>query len=189
MTRDFKDDPLPLDLVMELLDDARHAPSAGNTQGVQFVLLSGDRVAEFWDTTLPAEKRPGFAWPGLLSAPVIVIPLSDAASYLARYSEADKAHTGLGKSTESWPVPYWHTDCAFAVQNLLLLAHSRGLGALFFGLFEHTQAVCELLSLPEDVMPIGAVALGYRKSRATSKSARRPRPDLCEVLHLDRWQN
>lgn len=188
MTRDFQPDPVPLELVMDLLDAARHAPSAGNTQGVKFVVLSGDRVTEFWDTTLPDEKRQGFAWPGLLSAPVIVIPLADAGSYLARYSEADKAHTGLGQSTQSWQVPYWQTDCAFAVQNLLVLAHSRGLGALFFGLFEHTGAVCELLGLPEDITPIGAVALGCRKSRATSRSARRPRPQLSQVVHLDRWQ-
>lgn len=188
MTRDFSRDPLSPELVMELLDIARHAPSAGNTQGVQFVLLSGDRVAEFWDATLPSEKRPDFAWPGLLLAPVIVIPLSDAASYLARYREADKAHTQLGQTAESWQVPYWHTDCAFAVQNLLLLAHSRGLGALFFGLFDNTRAVCELLGLPEDVVPIGAVALGHSQSQATSRSARRPRPKLDEVVHLDRWQ-
>jgi len=187
MVRDFKGDPLPLELIVDLLDTARHAPSAGNAQGVEFVVLSDDRVADFWNTTLPEANRSGFPWPGLLSAPVIVIPLADATSYLTRYQQADKIHTKLGESIAAWGVPYWYVDCAFAVQNLLLLAHQSGLGALFFGLFQHTEQVSELLKLPVDIWPLGAVALGYPNSYTRSQSAKLPRRHIDEVVRFGSW--
>lgn len=190
MTRDFSGEPVPADLLSEMLELARRAPSAGNSQGAEFVVLEGGRVTELWDLTLPAAKREGFAWPGLLRAPVVVVPLANAGRYLARYSEADKAHTGLGKDAASWAVPYWYVDCAFAAQNLLLLAEDRGLGALFFGFFERTQAVSEFLRLPEDVHPLGGVALGWRGANdRPSRSAKRPRRPLAEIVHWGRWGN
>ena len=190
MTRDFSGELVPADLLSEMLELARRAPSAGNSQGAEFVVLEGGRVTELWDLTLPAEKRERFAWPGLLRAPVVVVPLANAGRYLARYSEADKAHADLGKDAASWAVPYWYVDCAFAVQNLLLLAEERGLGALFFGFFERTQAVSEFLGLPEDVHPLGGVALGWRGADdRPSRSAKRPRKPLAEVVHWGRWGN
>ena len=186
MTRDFLEEPIPAECLSELLEVARHAPSAGNSQGAEFVVLERGRVSELWELTLPAEKRAGFAWPGLLRAPVVVVPVANAGCYLARYSEADKARTGLGKNAASWTVPYWYVDCAFATQNLLLLAEERGLGALFFGFFERTQAVSEFLGLPEDVHPLGGVALGWRgTSDRPSRSAKRPRRP--QIVHWGRW--
>lgn len=190
MTRDFSGEPVPADLLSEMLELARRTPSAGNSQGAEFVVLEGGSVIELWDLTLPAKKREGFAWPGLLRAPVVVVPAANAGRYLARYAEADKARTGLGKDAASWAVPYWYVDCAFAVQNLLLLAEERGLGALFFGFFERTQAVSEFLGLPEDVHPLGGVALGWRGTNdRPSQSAKRPRRPLSEIVHWDRWGN
>lgn len=173
-----------------MLELARRAPSAGNSQGAEFVVLEGRRVTELWDLTLPAAKREVFAWPGLLRAPVVVVPLANAGRYLARYSEADKARTGLGKDAASWEMPFWYVDCAFAAQNLLLLAEERGLGALFFGFFERTQAVSEFLGLPEGVHPLGGVALGWRGANdRPSRSAKRPRRPLAEIVHWGSWGN
>ena len=188
MTRDFTSEPLSRDLLLELLDTARHAPSAGNAQGVEFVLLTGPQTAGFWELTLPEAKRAEFPWPGLLQAPALVVPLANAPAYLARYSEPDKAHTNLGGHQANWPVPYWHIDAAFAVQNLLLLAHERGLGALFFGLFEHSAAVSELLELPAGVEPLGAVALGHPRSSRLSQSAKRSRRAMDDIVHFGSWR-
>ena len=186
MTRDFLSEPIPTDVISEMLELARRAPSAGNSQGTEFVVLEGRRVAELWDLTLPAEKREVFAWPGLLRAPVVVVPVANTERYLARYSESDKAQTDLGKDLNNWAVPYWYVDCAFATQNLLLLATNRGLGALFFGFFERTQAVSEFLGLPERVYPLGAVALGWQGSGdRPSQSAKLPRRH--QVVHWNRW--
>lgn len=190
MTRDFQDEPIPSGMLSEMLELARRAPSAGNSQGAEFVVLEGERLVELWDLTLPEKRREGFAWPGLLRAPVAVVPVADAGRYLARYSEADKSATCLGGDTSSWDVPYWYVDCAFATQNLLLLAEARGIGALFFGFFERTQAVREFLELPEGAHPLGCVALGWRGSDdRPSQSAKRSRRPLAEVVHWNRWGN
>ena len=91
MTRAFRSDPVPPELLDDLVDLASRAPSAGKTQGWHLVVLSGDETARFWDVTLPSDERPGFAFPHLLDAPVIALPLADPQAYLDRYSEPDKA--------------------------------------------------------------------------------------------------
>jgi nitroreductase len=187
MVRSFVDGPVDRSLLLDLLDRARRAPSAGNSQGVHFVVLARpDDVVGFWDRTLPASRRATFRWQGLLRAPVLVLPCADPSVYLARYGEPDKAASGLGRP-EAWPVPYWEIDAAFATMQLLLLATDRGLGALFFGLFRGEADVVTWLGIPEGVRPIGAVALGWPAPDEPGRSAGRPRRPLGEVMHEGRW--
>ncbi len=187
MTRAFSSDPLDSEVVEELIDLARRAPSAGNTAALEWLVLdTAADVSAYWDTTLAPGRRAGFAWPHLLSAPVIVVAWVDPWAYPARYSEADKAHTSLGESLDAWPVPYWFVDGGAAVQTLLLAAQDAGLGALFFGLFEHEAAVRERFGVPSSFRAIGAVALGHRAPDRPSQSRRRRR-GLDEVIHRGRW--
>lgn len=188
MVRNFGPDPVPAALVDDLISLAVRAPSAGNTWGTHFVVLEGDDTARYWDLTLPTERRAEFPWPGLLVAPVLVLPCGDASAYVARYSERDKARTGLGDSADAWTIPYWHVDTAMATMTLLHGAVDRGLGALFFGVFDHEPAVCEALGIPDGVRPIGAVAIGWpADEQRTSKSATRGLPSLSDVIHRGSW--
>jgi len=189
MVRSFSREPVAPEVLDRLLANVRRAPSAGNTQGWAFVVLEGpDQTARFWDATLPPERRPGFAWPGLLRAPVIVVPLADPAAYVARYGEPDKAATGLGAGADAWPVPYWDIDCAFATMTLLLGAVDAGLGALFFGVFRGERELLAALGVPEGLRPIGAVALGHPDGAdRPGRSAGRPRRPAAEVVHRGRW--
>ena len=189
MTRNF--DPRPLDraLLEELCLLARRAPSAGFAQGAELIILDGpEATGAFWDLTLAPERRPGFAWPGLLEAPALVLPAADSRRYLARYREGDKAATGrLGDSQRAWPMPYWLIDCAFVVQNLLLAATDRGLGALFFGLFNGEAEVRAALQVPEGVELLGVVALGRPAPDRSSRSLARGWRDPGEILHWGCW--
>ena len=74
MVRSFSPRPVPAAEVDRLIDLARRAPSAGNTQASAFVVLEGEQTARLWDVTLPPERRRTFRWPGLLDAPVVVGP-------------------------------------------------------------------------------------------------------------------
>jgi nitroreductase len=96
MVRAFGADPVPPALVDRLIDLARRAPSAGHTQPWAFVVLEGAQTARLWDVTLPAGRRAGFRWQGLLDAPVVIVPLVSPAAYADRYAEPDKRATGLG---------------------------------------------------------------------------------------------
>ena len=189
MTRNFLSTPLDRAVVDHLLDRARRAPSAGNTASTQFLVLdTPDAVAAYWDTTLPVERRASFAWPGLLEAPVLIVPWVDPAAYVARYAEPDKAHTGLGDAAADWPVPYWFVDGGAAVMSILLGAEAEGLGALLFGLFEHESAVRRRFGVPDRLRAVGAVALGHgAPDERASASARRPRRRLDEVVHRGAW--
>lgn len=189
MTRSFLSTPIDRVVVDHLLDRARRAPSAGNTSSTQFLVLdTPDAVAAYWDTTLAVERRASFPWPGLLEAPVLVVPWVDPDAYVARYAESDKAHTGLGDTAAAWPVPYWFVDGGAVVMSILLGAEAEGLGALLFGLFEHEAAVRRRFGVPERLRAVGAVALGHgAPDERASGSTRRPRRPLDEIVHRGTW--
>lgn len=198
MTRAFRPDPLPPSLVDDLIDLARRAPAAGNTAGLRFVVLD-DRVDvdRYWSATLPADRRPSFPWPGLLAAPVLLVACVSAPAYAARYGAADKqgrpaASEDLRRALarpDGWSVPYWHVDGGMALMSLLLGAEAAGVGALFFGLFEHEAAVRSLLRIPDGWQPLGTIALGWPdpEARHRSRSAARPRPGLDELRYRGVW--
>jgi nitroreductase len=189
MVRAFDARPVPAPVLDRVLDVARRAPAAGNTQGLDLVVLEGPQTARYWDVSLPASRRPDFPWPGLLAAPVLVVPVGDPEAYVQRYAEPDKAATGLGTGAEAWPVPYWYVDTAFAAMTTLLAAVDEGLGACFFGQFEHEQALKEALGIPPERRPVGTIALGYAAAEADRRSfsATRPRRSLDEVVHRGGW--
>jgi nitroreductase len=188
MVRAFQRRPVPSELVDGLLDLARRAPSAGNSQPWAFVVLEGpEQTAKMWDLTLPEEMRGGFRWGGLLDAPVLILPLVSAQAYLDRYREPDKTSTGLGSSTDAWTVPYWWVDGGMAVQTLLLGAVGAGLGALFFGLFEKERAVLDALGVPAGWRALGAVALGWPAPDEAGRSVSRGRPPLDRVVRRGGW--
>lgn len=190
MCRDFLDRPIPDDLLDGVLRAAFRGPSAGNTAGLDLVVLSGSDVRRYWDLTLPeGDRRDAFRWPGLLRAPVLVVPVVDPGAYVARYSEPDKGHSGLGAGEAAWAVPYWWVDGGAAVMALLLAAEAAGLGALLFGQFGHEAAIARELAIPEGRRALGTVALGWpaERGRSPSASARRGRPEPRDRMHTGRW--
>jgi nitroreductase len=187
MTRDFSTDPLDRRIVADLVDTARRAPSAGYSQGVHFVVLTGDSVAKFWQTT-DAEAWFAETHDGVLRAPVIVLPVADPDAYTSRYAESDKAGHGL-EIADNWPVPFWLTDTAMAVQNLLLLVEAQRLGALYFGIFRNVDVLFADLGVPSGMLSVGAVALGHRATtdRPSGSATTRPRRPAAEVVHDNQW--
>jgi nitroreductase len=188
MTRAFLPTAIDPSVIDRLLDRARRAPSAGNTASSEFLVLDTEKsVSAYWDTTLSDERREVFPWPQLLDAPVLVIPWVDPDAYVARYSETDKAHTGLGESIDAWPVPYWFIDGGATAMSLLLSAEAEDLGALLFGLFDHEIAVRQRFGVPARLRAVGAIALGLpAPDRATDSSAR-ARSALSDVVHRTAW--
>jgi nitroreductase len=189
MVRAYDGRPVPADVLDRVLALAIRVPSAGNTQGLDLVVLEGAQTSRYWDVTLPEPRRAAFAWPGLLRAPVLVIPVGDPGAYVRRYAEPDKARTGLGEATDRWGVPYWYVDTAFAAMVALLAAVDEGLGACFFGQFEHEEPLKRALGIPADRTPIGTIALGWADAEADRPggSSRRPRRTLHDVVHRGGW--
>jgi nitroreductase len=188
MCRNFSDRPLGSGVVDELLEGALRAPSAGNTQGRDFVVLEGpQQTGRYWNaTTDPGWRARSARFEGLARAPVVVLPYADPVAYAARYREADKAGDN-GRETD-WPVPYWLVDAAFAVMALLLGATDRGLGAAFLGNFRGEEALRAELGVPAHLSWLGAVLLGEpRQPDPPSASASRPRRTLEISVHRGGW--
>lgn len=193
MVRSFRARPIDGAVVRALFEIATRAPSAGFTQGVDWLIIEGpDGVAAFFEATCD----PGFLddpgpMHGLLHAPLIAVPLVDPATYVARYAEQDKATSGLaGLSASEWDVEMWIVDAGFAVMMLLLAATDARLGALFFRLHRDPGKHLASLGVPAGRIAIGAVAIGHRvpggDGPAGSPSLR-ARRDIDDVLHRGRW--
>jgi nitroreductase len=187
MTRRFAARAVEEGLLSKVLEAARFAPAAGATAGVELLVLTDpDRRELFWKLASEQSwRRESKEAPGLLAAPVIIVPVADPAAYVARYGEDDKSASLLaGRAAMNWPVPYWIVDDAFVSMLLLLAAHDAGLGALFFQLHAPQESVLAGLGVPGGRVTIGAIALGHR---AEESSAGRPRraPRRRAGVHLN----
>ena len=193
MTRAFRPDPIPRDVLVDLVDLASRAPSAGKTQGWHLVVLEGALTAAFWDVTLPPEERGSFPWPRLLDAPVIALPLADPQAYLDRYSAPDKAHAGLGQS---------HRVVAGAVldgrhgdvgADAAPRRRGRRPGRAVLRRVRRRAPAPADLGIPEHLQLLGAIALGYPSDptgaadRTTPTASRPKRRQPDQILHIGGW--
>jgi nitroreductase len=175
--------PVDPGLLSELLELAIRAPSAGFSQGWDFLVLRepADRQ-RYWAAT--ADDEPDRWLRGMMSAPVLVLCLSDREHYLERYAEPDKGWTD--RDPARWPVPYWDVDTGMAAMILLLAAVDAGLASCFFGTPPHHQErVLADFGVPADRRVVGVVSLGYPGPEAGRKSPslRRGRRPLSDVGH------
>lgn len=188
MTRNFTGEPLAPGVLDRLLAAALRAPSAGHTQGREFVVLEGAaETARYWEvTTDPAWRSRSRRFVGLSWAPVVVVPFVDPAAYVARYREPDKVRPDGG--VVEWVVPYWYVDAAFAVMTMLLGAADAGLGAAFLGNFRGEEALRSALGVPDHLRWFGAVLLGEAAvPDPPSASATRRRRTIEDSVHRGRW--
>lgn len=191
MVRSFSRAPIEAAALERILDAGRRAPAAGNAaEGRAFVVL--DETERYWDVALPAgPRRDGFAFPGLLAAPVLVVVCVRPDAWAERYAEADKGRAAtLGSGPDAWPQPFWWVDAGLAIEAMLLAARAEGLGACLFGLFEREGDVLAALGVPDGWRGVAVVALGHPDPAGDprpGRSAGRNRPPLDEVVHRNRW--
>jgi nitroreductase len=159
---------------------AIRAPSAGHTQGWQFLVLDDITSRDaFWRATSDGEAD---SWlRRLQTAPVLIVIFSDKDAYLDRYAEPDKGWADRDEAR--WPVPYWDIDAGMAAMILLLCAVDAELGACFFGVPpERWEALRTSFNVPARLRPVGVVSLGYPAPDVRSPSLRRGRRSIEDVV-------
>jgi nitroreductase len=181
------DRPVPPEVINTALRNAIRAPSAGFSQGWDFVVLTKPEERQsYWSATVDPDDEPDAWLTGLQSAPALILCLSDEGAYLRRYAEPDKGWTDLDEAR--WPVPYWDIDTGMAALMILLTAVDEGLGACFFGTpAEAHEDVLEAFDIPRDRNLVGVVALGYPLPHPKSGSLRRGLRGVDEVAHYGRF--
>lgn len=91
----------------------------------------------------------------------------------------------LSKAIEGKAQEYWVQDCSAATENILLAAHAYGLGAVWCGVYPNPEvlpAVSKVLGVPENVIPLNIITMGY--------PAEHPQPkDKFDVnnIHYQKW--
>ena len=188
MVRKFDQRPLEPELLDRILESARHAPSAGFSQGFDFVVLDQpELVARFWrltdDPAFP--NPPDFAE----TAPTaIVLPLANKAAYLERYSRPDKIAFGLTDESR-WYVKFWETDTAMAIMLILLTATDLGVGALYFGITHGEEDVTRELGVPEGRKLLGVIGLGHPAQDEVVDLSRfkERRRQFDDMVHRNGW--
>ena len=177
------DRPVPAEVVSTALRNALRAPSAGFSQGWDFVVLTkAEHRQAYWAATTDPDDEPDSWLVGMQSAPVLILCLSDRDTYLRRYAEPDKGWTDMDEAR--WPAPYWDIDTGMAALMILLTAVDQGLGGCFFGAPPETHDdVLEAFEIPRDRNLVGVVSLGYPLPHAKSDSLRRGLRGLDQVAH------
>jgi nitroreductase len=138
--RSFLNKPVEEEKLVKILDSARWAPTAGNTQECRFIVVK-EQAARMQI----AEACLGQFW--IASAPLLIIVCAKMDIIGAIYGE-------IGRKSFAF------MDSALAAQNMMLMAHSLGLGSCMVASFEE-EYVKRVLSLPEEVKPLAIIPIGY----------------------------
>jgi nitroreductase len=191
MVRTFTAEPVARAALERIVDHARRAPSAGFSQGVRFVVVTGaatrGRIAELADEPYYVER--GYE-PWISHAPAHVVVALREGDYHDRYTETDKLEDG---AEMEWPVPWWWVDAGQALMLLLLAVVDEGLGAGLFTLYpkENDGVLRAHLGMPDDLNVVGVVAVGHPDvdpmSKRRSGDLRRRRRSREDVVRWERW--
>ncbi len=159
--RVFKPDPVDDEIIEEGLRLANLAPSAGNLQARDFIVVRNRAVK----TRL---MEAAYGQDFVESAPVVVVFCANL-DRISHYGERGREL-------------YCLQDVAAAVQNMTLYLHSKGLGSVWVGAFDEGKAA-EILGVPSSIRPVAMLPIGY----PAEKGVRRRRLPLSEQLHRERW--
>lgn len=185
MIRNFTDAPVSRETIERIVEAGQHAPSAGFSQGVVYVVVT-DEATRREIATIGGEEwyvKVGHE-PFISRAPVHILICTSEQVYHDRYNEPDKK--GAGQEEIGWPIPYWHTDAGASLMLVLLAAVDEGLGTAFIGVQDPT-ALQRLLRIPDEYLPIGIAMVGHPAPDKKSASLRRGRRTLDDVLHWESW--
>ncbi len=135
--RKFLDKEVPQDLIREILEAARWAPSGGNRQPWRFILTQDSEKIKTFD--------PYFQQPWVEEAPGVLVACANPHDTWATYDERDDCFV---------------LDTAAAIQNILLAIHDLGLGAVWILSFS-ARAVRKALEVPPHIRILSIVPFGY----------------------------
>lgn len=159
--RAYQTKDLPEKVVEKLIEVASYAPSAGNIQPWNFVIIRKAKVI----MKLAQAAQQGF----IEEAPLVIV-------ICANEKRAEMGYGLRGKGL------YCIQDTAAATQNILLTAYSLGLGTCWVGAFDEDQAR-KAVNAPKEMRPVAIIPVGYPNESPTQRN-RRP---ISQIIHYERF--
>ena len=184
--RRLKTDPVPEELIWKVLDAAIRAPSGGNRQPWNFIVVTdaekkrkiGEWYLDGWNAVYGAAQgamqAEGDQARTLRSADHLANHLAEAPVFIIPTVRASGVAAVSGMGSSIFP----------AVQNLMLAARAEGLGTTLTTLHKaHEAEVKELLGVPEGVETMCLIPMGWPKG----KFGQGPRLPVERVTYWDGW--
>lgn len=159
--REFRPDPVDDDVVTEALRMANLAPSAGNLQARDFIVIRNA-------ATKKALAQAAYGQDFIRTAPLVIVFCANL-ERIGHYGER-------GRNL------YCLQDVAAAVQNVSLYLHSKGLGSVWVGAFDEERAR-EAIGAPAHARPVALLPLGY----PAEKGVHRRRLPMESLVHREKW--
>ncbi len=163
--RSFTDQPIPPEVLEQLLDAANNAPSGGNIQPLSVIV-----VQEADNRARLAEMVGSQPW--VKNAPVSIVFCLDF-NRVKRWAAMNETEFKGEQALFNFLISY--ADLMCAAQSMVILAESLGLGSVYVGSIQSTiDAAREMFALPEYVLPLMVLSIGYPRSipRTIPKLAR-----------------
>lgn len=169
--RSYEAQPIDPDILNEILECGRLAPTGGNLQPWEFIVVTGEATRrKMVDTTYRANSfdlSKHQDW--LMGAPVLIAVAAHRVRAVARYGNVNAG-------------ALVYQDCAACIENMLLAAVNYGLGACYiYGFMEPLLA--NVLNLSPEYEALAFISLGYPKGEPVAK----PKRPLAEMVHYDQF--
>ncbi len=161
--RGFKDDKLPMDVVMRIIEAGRHAPSSGNLQNWHFIIVDDREIINSLMNACYDQN-----W--IATASHLIVVVGDP-------HKAEIYYTRKG-------VRYTVQNCAAATQNMILEATSLGIGSCWIGAY-NDEEIKDILAIEKDKTVEAVVAIGVQDK--VEKEV--PKYVLEQITHLNKWRN
>ena len=154
--RAFQTTPVPRETILQVIRAGMWAPTACNRQLWKFLVVEKDVLSRELKHACEAVEA--------MSPPVVVFVLYDR-----RYNREHHAN---------------YQSAAAAIQNMLLTAHSPGLGSCWVAGYGDEQVIRQRLGIPGEYAIVAAVPLGY----GTEENTVPPHRALEEVVCFNRFE-
>ena len=163
--RNFKNEPVPEELIAQLLNSGIRASTTGNMQWYSIIVTS--------EPVLKAElAKLHYNQSAAVTAPVIITFCADIYRF-SQWCVINNAKPGYDNFISFFNAA---VDAILVAQNFCIAAENAGLGICYLGTVTYNASeIVHLLDLPEMVVPVASVALGWPVSI----------PELTERLPLD----
>lgn len=135
-----------------MLEAARWAPSAGNLQSVEYVIVTDKKTREMLAEAALGQEH-------VREAPVSIVVCCNK-SKISRYGKRGEEIYALQES-------------GACIQNLMLAAHALGLGTCWIGAFDEAK-IRRVVGAPENAKPVAIITVGYpdEKPESSRKNGR-----------------
>ncbi|RLF54271.1 MAG: nitroreductase [Thermoplasmata archaeon] len=176
--RRFKQIPLSMDFLVNLVDAGRLAPSGANLQPIEYVIVNDKRICEKifsalrWAGYIKPEWRPA---EGERPVAYIVILVQEGRS------------------------PFSDVDVGLSAENIMLLAWSHGVGSCMLGNIDR-EMIREILGVPDGYRIHSVIALGFPAEKSVVEESDAveywrdedgvmhvPKRRIKDIVHINRF--